>query len=308
MEEMQRILADPSVRHYAAAFAAALLIGLSKTGIAGAGVLMVPLMAGTFPAAPSSGLMLPILVAGDAFAVLWYRRSAQWRFVVRTLPWAVGGIVAGYVFLRLCADPGARWPVDDRTLRQGIGLMLLAMLVLGLWIKKPPRASATPSASASDGASALPASESVRLRLAQAVDGARAPDDGVPHTGAWIAPLIGGLAGFTTMVANAAGPVWIVYMVLLGLPKKEFLGTTAWAFLFINALKVPFSAHIGYVTAQTLGFNVTMLPALAVGSVLGIWIVPRVSQTWFNRIATGLAFVAALNLAFGQTLRDALGV
>lgn len=275
---MHEYLADASAVQYAAALSAALLIGLSKTGIAGTGVLMVPLMAGNFPAAASSGLMLPILVAGDVFAIVWYRRAAQWACVLRTLPWAVGGIVFGYVFMRSCFGEDARWPVSETALRRGIGVALLAMLALGAWLKRPSPAPVE--------------------------DGENAP----PPGGRWLAPLIGGMAGFTTMVANAAGPVWIVYMLLLGLPKRAFLGTTGWAFLIINLLKVPFSMHLGYIAPETLMFNVKMLPGLVVGAALGIWIVPRIGQELFNRLATVLAALAALNLALGPEIGAVLNL
>lgn len=45
-------------------FLSALLIGMSKTGIQGISLLAVPLMAMTFGAKPSTGLILPILCGG----------------------------------------------------------------------------------------------------------------------------------------------------------------------------------------------------------------------------------------------------
>jgi len=52
----------------------------------------------------------------------------------------------------------------------------------------------------------------------------------------------GALAGATTMVANAAGPVIMVYLPAMRLPKDEFLGTGAWFFAVVNWVKVPFNA------------------------------------------------------------------
>ena len=53
------------------------------------------------------------------------------------------------------------------------------------------------------------------------------------------------LAGSTTMIANAAGPVMTIYLLACRLPKFEFVGTAAWFFFAINLLKVPFSASLG---------------------------------------------------------------
>ncbi len=59
---------------------------------------------------------------------------------------------------------------------------------------------------------------------------------------AWLAFWLGFLAGITTMMANAAGPVMIIYLIAMRLPKMEFVGTAAWFFFIVNWIKVPFSA------------------------------------------------------------------
>ena len=70
-----------------------LLIGMSKTGISGVGLMVVPLLANAFGGRPSVGLLLPILIFADIFAVTWYNRHAQWKHILRLLPWAFAGII-----------------------------------------------------------------------------------------------------------------------------------------------------------------------------------------------------------------------
>lgn len=70
-----------------------LLIGMSKTGISGVGLMVVPILANAFGGRPSVGLLLPILLFADVFAVTWYHRHAQWKHILRLLPWAFAGIV-----------------------------------------------------------------------------------------------------------------------------------------------------------------------------------------------------------------------
>jgi uncharacterized membrane protein YfcA len=72
---------------------------MSKTGIQSITILSVPLMAAAFGAKPSTGLTLPILCVADLIAVIYYRRSADRRLVVKLLPWAIAGF-----FLALAAD------------------------------------------------------------------------------------------------------------------------------------------------------------------------------------------------------------
>ena len=52
-------------------------------------------------------------------------------------------------------------------------------------------------------------------------------------------------AGVATMMGNAAGPIFGIYLLQMGLPKKEFVGTRSWFFLLINVFKIPFSANLG---------------------------------------------------------------
>jgi len=69
----------------------ALLIGMSKTGIQGINMLTIPLMAVIFGAKPSTGLILPMLCFSDLIAVVYYRRSAEWKYIFRLLPSALAG-------------------------------------------------------------------------------------------------------------------------------------------------------------------------------------------------------------------------
>jgi len=117
----------------------------------------------------------------------------------------------------------------------------------------------------------------------------------LPHT-VWFAATMGVLAGFTTMVANAAGPVMVLYLLAVGLPKLEFIGTGAWFFMLVNAFKVPFSVHLGLITEQSLMMDAALILPLVPGALLGPIIVRHMNQKVFERIALVLAVVAALKL------------
>jgi uncharacterized membrane protein YfcA len=117
----------------------------------------------------------------------------------------------------------------------------------------------------------------------------------IPHA-RWFAWTMGLLAGATTMLANAAGPVFAIYLLALALPKFEFVGTSAWFFLIINAFKVPFSVALGLIHGQTLLLNVMLLPAIIAGLLGGRWIVSYVPQRIFDGLLLAFAAVAALRL------------
>ena len=117
----------------------------------------------------------------------------------------------------------------------------------------------------------------------------------LPHTMGF-ASAMGLTAGVTTMLANAAGPVMGLYLLAVEMPKAQFVGTSAWFFLIINVLKVPFSAQLGFIQPASLVFNAVLVPFIAVGLFLGRWIIPRIPQKWFDTLVLGFALVAALRL------------
>lgn len=101
----------------------AYLVGVSKTGVPGLGILVVPLMALMVgDAKQSAGWLLPILCTADIFAVIYWRRhTAAWR-LFSLAPWVAVGIVIGTCALSL----------NERYLRPIIGLVVLTMLTIYL--------------------------------------------------------------------------------------------------------------------------------------------------------------------------------
>jgi uncharacterized protein len=76
----------------------ALLTGMAKTGVHGAGMITVPMLAAVFGGKLSSGVMLPLLVMADVMGVWYYHRHASWAHLKILFPWAAVGVVLGTVF------------------------------------------------------------------------------------------------------------------------------------------------------------------------------------------------------------------
>src|SRR4051794_13611290 len=87
----------------------ALLIGFSKTGMPGAGIPAVHLMAHVFGGRASVGVVLPMLIFADCFAATWYRRHTRWDKLGALLPWVLMGMIIGGVLLwQLGVHPGVK--------------------------------------------------------------------------------------------------------------------------------------------------------------------------------------------------------
>lgn len=106
----------------------------------------------------------------------------------------------------------------------------------------------------------------------------------------------GVVAGFATMVANAAGPVMNMYLLSKRLPKEDFIATGAWFFLVINLSKVPVYAARHMLGRQSLTFDLVVLPGLAVGAVMGRSIFLRLPQKAFEIVVFCLTAASAVLL------------
>lgn len=111
-----------------------------------------------------------------------------------------------------------------------------------------------------------------------------------------IAWPMGWLAGSTTMIANAAGPVMTIYLLACRLPKMAFVGTAAWYFFIVNVIKVPFSAQLGLVNLNSLTLNLWLAPAVVAGIFLGRWLLGKTNQTLFEWLMIVFSALGALKL------------
>jgi uncharacterized protein len=108
--------------------------------------------------------------------------------------------------------------------------------------------------------------------------------------------FMGVLAGFTTMIANAAGPVANLYFISVGLPKWKLIGTSAWFFWIINLCKVPFSAELGLTNSASLTLALILAPMVIVGFFCGRQIAASMPQKAFGIFLLVCTALGALKL------------
>ena len=119
--------------------------------------------------------------------------------------------------------------------------------------------------------------------------------DNLPDHWAFSA-FFGLLAGLTTQVANAAGPVMAIYLLSMRLSKKEYMGSCAWYFLILNWLKIPIFVFEGRITFSAFKADLAMLPLLLIGGALGILFINKINQKVFETIIQVLIVATALYL------------
>ena len=258
----------------------AALCGIAKTALPGAATIAVALCTAVLPAKESTGAILLMLMTGDLLAVWSYRHDADFRMLRRLVPAVLAGVGAGALFLHLASDSSTR---------RLIGIVLLLLVAITLLQRRtagrsrvPARSPVPPMAPPASGASGAP----------EALEASAAP-----ATGGRAARLVyGSLAGFTTMVANAGGPVTSMYFLACRYPVKAFLGTTAWFFFLVNLVKLPFSVSAGLVNATTLSLTGIAAPAVIASALAGRRLAERMDQRVFEPIIIALTIVSALPL------------
>lgn len=151
----------------------------------------------------------------------------------------------------------------DGVVRRAIGVILLLMIAVTLW-----------------------------RRWRQSRTDTVAP----PSGGLLLAGAYGTLGGFTTMVANAGGPVMSMYFLATRTPVQVFLGTSAWFFAIINVIKVPFLAGLGLFQTPVLLMDAVLAPLVVVGALAGLQVARRMNQRVFDRIVIALTIVGAVYL------------
>jgi len=102
----------------------AMLIGMSKTGVPGVSMIVVPTLALIFGGKQSTGVLLPILIMADVFAVIYYHRNAQWNHLLRALPWAFAGLLLALWIGKM---------VNDEQFKHIIAITVFVSVGLMIW-------------------------------------------------------------------------------------------------------------------------------------------------------------------------------
>jgi uncharacterized membrane protein YfcA len=116
-----------SIIQLALIYIVALCIGMSKTGVHGAGMIAVPLLASVFGGKLSSGILLPMLVFADIMGVQYYHQHASWKHLKILFPWAAVGVVAGTIV-------GSY--IDDHIFKAIMAIIIVVSVAIMAWLER----------------------------------------------------------------------------------------------------------------------------------------------------------------------------
>lgn len=247
--------------YYTLVIAAVIVMGIAKSGFGGGvGILAVPLIANAFPKDQTGmalGVMLPILIVADLFAVYQHRGQQSWRHMRPALGGAIIGIALGTLLLFILVGSGDTSSKDNvgAVLSVFVGSICLLMVAVQVY------------------------------RLC----GGRVPT--MPGN----KPMgisVGAAAGFTSMLAHAAGPIMSIYWLDQKLGKRLLTGSLVLYFLLVNTLKLPSYVALDWITLETLKQSVMFAVFVPIGSLLGIVMHHRIPEKPFTAVMYAGAAVA----------------
>ncbi|MGH4140577.1 sulfite exporter TauE/SafE family protein [Clostridium sp.] len=244
-------LFDFSTWQWVGVIISAFLIGFSKTGISAFMLPAIPIIASVFGGKESTGVILPLLIMGDIFALYYYNRHAKWNNIKKLLPWTFLGLLFGVIVGNY---------INDKQFKTVISISVLLCLIILLYSEK------------------------------------KGENFKVPEN-KWFYAFAGILTGFTSMIGNAAGPIFSVYLLSMNLKKNDFMGTLAWFFFLINVSKVPLQILFWHnMSGKTILLTVGMIPAIAIGAFLGMLMIKKIKEKNFRYIIIGMTAIAAIKL------------
>lgn len=233
--------------------------GIGKSGFAGGvGILTIPLMMLVMPVDKVVACLLPLLILLDFNAIYHHRHNKVWpRILEIWVPSLAGILVGAGVWWWVGREGVETYSVE---IKRFVGIIALFFAV---YILAKERAMSWIN------------------RL---------------HPGSNVAWIFGVVAGFTSTIAHAAGPIVSLYMFAQNMGKTLFVGTTAWTFTLINLSKLPFYVGIGLIRSDVLYFDLFLVWLIPIGSYLGKWMHDRIPEKPFNRVIMVFVFLAGIQL------------
>jgi uncharacterized protein len=113
-----------SIAHICLVISAGLLIGASKAGLKGLGIIVVALLVIVYGSRASTGILVPMLIVGDILAVVYYQRHVRWHYLMTFLPAMILGILLAVWFGH---------GLSEEAFKYSMGTVIILSVVIMFW-------------------------------------------------------------------------------------------------------------------------------------------------------------------------------
>jgi uncharacterized membrane protein YfcA len=231
-----------------------LLYGFSKTAMPVAGVLAGPVLAAVLGPTVATGFMVPLLILGDLFGLLYFRQHADWRLIRRLVPGVLIGIVLTALLFKF---------VDLHVLSRIIGVLILASVALEVWRQR----------SEPEGETLEPMTNKVAIAFFGTLAGmtTMAANAGGAAMTLYLVKMR------VSMLAFMGTSTWFFFIInSLKVPIVGSLGFITRETLFADLLFAPFiviGAFVGIFTFRRMNQSVFIVVALVLSTVAAVWLI-----------------------------------
>ena len=247
------------------AIMAVLAIAISKSGFGGAlGALSLPIMLFAFSPSAALAILIPIFIVIDMWVVWKWRKEGVRRIIIWMVIWGIVGQLIGWGLVRF-------GKIDDSVILALIGLIAVITSLRYFW----QQVSQTQTAQNLHQRSRL-----YRRKI-------------VSRASIWCS-----LSGFTSFVSLTGGIPAQIYLLPLHLPRRLFVATMAWYFLFINLFKIPFFLDLKLINHASLSVSALMLIFVPIGVSMGRWLNKTMSDKLFYYIIYSCLLVLGCRLLY----------
>ena len=118
---------DLSIGAWLLAGLGSFLLGIAKGGIKGLGAIITTLLAVVFGSKASTGILMPLLIVGDVFAVFYYHRHTRWIYLWKLMPFMVIGVLVGVWYGK---------NLSEEDFKRGMAILILISVVLMWFLEK----------------------------------------------------------------------------------------------------------------------------------------------------------------------------
>jgi uncharacterized membrane protein YfcA len=115
----------------------------------------------------------------------------------------------------------------------------------------------------------------------------------------WLGVFLGIGAGFASAIAHIGGTLTTMYLLPQRLPNAVFVGTSTLLYFVSNTSKVLPYWKMGLITGQSLHLGAMLLPSVAAGALLGVWLNKVLSPRTFSNLILLFVALTAVRLLMG---------
>ena len=227
-------------------------------------MLVTPMLIYIMPPKTVVGMMLPLLFSTDIFSLFHYWKRWDRQNIVRLIPGSVLGIIIGSFILN---------DISDVHLKKVIGGIACLFAALSFFRS--------------------------RLTEKNTVQPGQVWADSGGRFKVWHGVIAGILTGIFSTLAHIGGLVVTMYLLPQRLSNQAFVGTTTALYFLINLVKIPFYIKLGLFTYDGLIENIALLPYIALGVIVGIYLNTRFSKELFSGIILFFVFATGVHLLLG---------